>query len=1552
MLNAKKRVNVLLWVVVGVVLLVGITFARVFVVSKSASITVYPVSLSTKIVMNSDLQDVVPNETVIDSASFTVPETSKEAFVRANVRYYVDRTMTNDDIAFLISINYDGIDTISGTNYKWIRGEDDFYYLVDNDNLPLKISGASTTEYKLCENVVYNGAKSIGDSSAPEGLMLKVEIQAINTKNMASYKFDDVALRFKEFFGNNDTLGYIVTFDTDGAGTRPAQVFLYNNSTVTCPETPSKVGYIFQGWYKDGEVYDFSAPVTSNFTLHAKFVEGKKATVITDRGTSSVEITMGSGENVPNGGLIPLGEEITIVVTPKNGYTVNWTVKNGESSTENVTKVTVEGDVEINVTSTLQGYTITYNLAGGTVSKTNPTSYTVESDDITLNNPTKAGYTFTGWTGSNGDTAQKTVTIASGSTGNKTYTANWTINGYKYTVTAKMTGTAQKVTVTANGTSKDITASNGTAVFDIPYNTSFTPSIKVTYTSGKYNLVWGTSVSATPITSGVSINRSSAITMGTNGLTDTVTLTQLYYVTATLSTNVGTNATYYIGETSTPTTSFTGSREYYFTTNTNVTLYAKAVFSSGKYNYTFNSASAASVASGTVVNSGAFAPTYTGTTKTLTVSQLYTLEAKASGYGTVTPTSATLVIRNGSANITATATSATGYTTKFASWSVTSGTCKISSTTTASTTVTGITADSVVTASFTSTANTYTVVYNGNGSTGGTTANSTHTYGVAKNLTTNGYTREYTVTYNHNYTGSTNTTATAKYTFSKWNTVAGGTGTDYGNGVSVTNLSTSGTFNLYAQWTSASVTLETPTRTGYSFGGWYKEAGCTTSVGAGGASYTPTSAITLYAKWTVNGYTVTYNASTNGGTTSQEAKTVNYGTAIDLTPKATKTGYTFVGWNTNKDATTKLSNLTMGTSNVTLYAIYSKVVTYNFYQVDNTNDSKTVTIYNNNKGTITAPALDTVSGLTVVGWGTSATATASGLASGGKDTSVSENKTYYAVYKYTVTVTYNGNGSTSGSVTSSTGTAYRTANPSATSGYNVTNASITLSNNGFAKTGYTFSKWAEGSTSGTTYAEGTNRSLSANVTEYAIWTINTYTVTINVNEEGWGTVSKSSVTNVPYGAQLSASGNTSTVNGTKVTATPATNTAQYTYTFKDWSTNDGVTVIKDMTITANFTRTLNSYTVSITDSNTATTVKVNGNALNSDNKVCYGDTLTISVTATSGYIASWTVTNGTTTESANATSVAVKGDVTVDAKGLLYVFGQYTSGTFENFYYVDMGTYPQSEVTNVTADTLTDAYKTTKSYSLKSANDCPVYEYNGEEYIKYNTPTTDTTQVVYKVEPVRWLILGKVTGDQTSGDQTTVAVTSADFTVVDNKYTYTGSVKNLLLLSEKTLIQQEFNQSLNKWNGSLIQTFMNDTFIKELFTTKQQSMIQDTTLKTTWYNGDLHANDTAEKSIDKLFLLGGKQINGDNIYKDTFSVEDCLSADASKRISKVSDIGYATGCEKCEGDHEGDTFWWLRAGCYNNASYAQFINAGGNFLSYHVRFDLVGVRPAFVMTVA
>ena len=52
--------------------------------------------------------------------------------------------------------------------------------------------------------------------------------------------------------------------------------------------------------------------------------------------------------------------------------------------------------------------------------------------------PTKTGYTFTGWSGSNGSTAQTTVKIEKGSTGNKTYTANWSKD--TYTITYNLNG--------------------------------------------------------------------------------------------------------------------------------------------------------------------------------------------------------------------------------------------------------------------------------------------------------------------------------------------------------------------------------------------------------------------------------------------------------------------------------------------------------------------------------------------------------------------------------------------------------------------------------------------------------------------------------------------------------------------------------------------------------------------------------------------------------------------------------------------------------------------------------------------------------------------------------------------------------------------------------------------------------------------------------------------------------------------------------------------------------------------------------------------------------
>ena len=93
----------------------------------------------------------------------------------------------------------------------------------------------------------------------------------------------------------------------------------------------------------------------------------------------------------------------------------------------------------------IQIYSITYNLDGGNFVLENPTQYGEASDSITLNVPIRDGFTFVGWTGSNGNTPQINVTIESGSTGDKSFTANWVVNQTNtYTLTLnKGTGIAE-----------------------------------------------------------------------------------------------------------------------------------------------------------------------------------------------------------------------------------------------------------------------------------------------------------------------------------------------------------------------------------------------------------------------------------------------------------------------------------------------------------------------------------------------------------------------------------------------------------------------------------------------------------------------------------------------------------------------------------------------------------------------------------------------------------------------------------------------------------------------------------------------------------------------------------------------------------------------------------------------------------------------------------------------------------------------------------------------------------------------------------------------------
>lgn len=167
----------------------------------------------------------------------------------------------------------------------------------------------------------------------------------------------------------------------------------------------------------------------------------------------------------------------------------------------------------------------------------------------------------------------------------------------------------------------------------------------------------------------------------------------------------------------------------------------------------------------------------------------------------------------------------------------------------------------------------YNIIYNGNGATSGSTASSRHVYGESKALTSNGFSR----------TG---------YTFLGWSTNSSASSAIYKNGQSVINLSTvnNDTITLYAIWkvnsytltfnanggtvspTSMSIpygsrygSLPVPSRSGYTFNGWYTAATGGTKVSA--ATIMGAANTTIYAQWTINTITFGIMPTLHGGNT-------------------------------------------------------------------------------------------------------------------------------------------------------------------------------------------------------------------------------------------------------------------------------------------------------------------------------------------------------------------------------------------------------------------------------------------------------------------------------------------------------------------------------------------------------------------------------------------------------------------------------------------------------------------------------------------------------------
>ncbi len=225
---------------------------------------------------------------------------------------------------------------------------------------------------------------------------------------------------------------YTVTMDTAGGDPiRPIQ-YTVESEAFQLP-TPVRTGYIFLGWTGEGitepqETIEIPQGSTGDRTYTANWQVIEYTITLLDM----------DGAGTSEALVYTVEQAVTLPTPTREGYAfLGWTV-NSDMAPQ-LTVVLPQGSIG-NKTYTanweLTGYTITMDLNGGSGETT--LLYTVEDEEFALPTPTRNGYEFVGWTGEGIIMPQLNVTIPTGSTGNKAYTANWKV--IEYTITLDTNG--------------------------------------------------------------------------------------------------------------------------------------------------------------------------------------------------------------------------------------------------------------------------------------------------------------------------------------------------------------------------------------------------------------------------------------------------------------------------------------------------------------------------------------------------------------------------------------------------------------------------------------------------------------------------------------------------------------------------------------------------------------------------------------------------------------------------------------------------------------------------------------------------------------------------------------------------------------------------------------------------------------------------------------------------------------------------------------------------------------------------------------------------------
>lgn len=384
---------------------------------------------------------------------------------------------------------------------------------------------------------------------------------------------------------------------------------------------------------------------------------------------------------------------------------------------------------------------------------------------------------------------------------------------------------------------------------------------------------------------------------------------------------------------------------------------------------------------------------------------------------------------------------------------------------------------------------------------------------------------------------------------------------------------------------NAKVDLPIAERPGYTLLGWDENQEATKATYSTNSKYTIKGNTTLYAIWSINTYTVTFNA--GEGTVNQNTIEGTYNTEIRL-PEATRKGYELLGWSEDAKATQpQYTNTYVIKENKVLYAVwstkrYTVVLDANGGQIGDSTDSiKSIT--NNYLTNITLPTA-TREGYTFTGWSTNINAI---LGEYKTNYEIQDNITLYAIWtsdKYTIT--FNGNGGIVETETISANFNSDIILPEAT------------------RAGYTLVGWdIRASSANAKYEAGKEYTVQGNITLYAIWRANKFDIILNGNGGAFVYGNGNKIEQISY--QKYASDTITmpmqeTTNGYPVIQRNG-------YTFKGWATEAGSDVIKYQPgktysvsdIVANSTNLyaiwqINKYTITFNRNSSDNSIKING----------------------------------------------------------------------------------------------------------------------------------------------------------------------------------------------------------------------------------------------------------------------------------------------------------------------------------------------------------------------